>query len=210
MRVANLDMTNQHCPSGLVAETSRTKKFCRKSGSGCSSHIFPVNGVRYSKVCGKVIGYQYYSMDAFAPYHSDPSLDIDDVYVDGVSITHGKSPRSHIWTFVNAQDEVQSGISICPCIGTDFTGTVPPFIGSDYFCATGSRYPYTAQWYIADPLWDGEGCGETNACCEFNSPPWFCKELPYSTTEDIELRVCKSENNSNENIGVEIVDIYIQ
>ena len=34
--------------------------------------------------------------------------------------------------------------------------------------------------YTADPLWDGEGCDETNTCCDFNSPPWFCKDLPHS------------------------------
>ena len=212
MRVANLDMTdsNQYCPLGFTTTTSGTKTFCRRNGSGCSSVIFPVNGVRYSKVCGKVIGYQYYSMDAFTAYHSDSSRNIDDVYVDGISITHGTSPRSHIWTFANALDEVHSNHYVCPCISTDFSGTVPPFIGSDYFCATGSRYSYSNQWYTADPLWDGEGCEGTNTCCDFNSPPWFCKELPHSTTDDIELRVCADQHDGNENAGVEKIDIFIQ
>ena len=26
-------------------------------------------------------------------------------------------------------------------------------------------------------LWDGEKCGLTSTCCEFNNPPRFCKEL---------------------------------
>ena len=162
-------MTNssQRCAAGLIADTSGTKKSCRRDESSCSSVVFPVNGVRYSKVCGKVIGYQYYSMDAFQPYFSDPSLD---VYVDGVSITHGKSPRSHIWTFANVLDEVHSNEHVHPCVSTSFTGTVPPFIGSDYFCATGSRYTFSNQRYTADPLWDGEGCEGTNICCDFNSP----------------------------------------
>ena len=212
MRVVNLDMTdrNQRCPSGLITVTNGGKTFCRKHGSGCSSVVFPVNGVRYSKVCGKVIGYQYYSMDAFGAYHSDSSLNIDDVYVDGVSITHGTSPRSHIWTFANALDEVHSDGSVCPCISTDFRGTIPRFVRSDYFCATGSRHRFSKRWYTADPLWDGEGCDGNNTCCDFNSPPWFCNELPQYTTDDIELRVCKNEDNRNENIGVEKIDIYIQ
>ena len=212
MRVANLDMTdrNQHCPSGLIALTSGSKKFCCRNGSDCSSVTFPVNGVRYNKVCGKVIGYQYHSMDAFLAYHVNRGLNIDDVYVDGVSITHGTSPRSHIWTFANALDEVHSDGSVCPCITPDFTGTIPPFIGNDYFCGTGSRHRFSRRWYTADPLWDGKGCDGTNACCDLNSPPWFCKELPHYTTDDIELRVCKNEDNRNENIGVEVIDIYIQ
>ena len=34
-------------------------------------------------------------------YYSNPSLTIDDLYVDGVSITYGSAPRRHIWTYVN-------------------------------------------------------------------------------------------------------------
>ena len=175
--------------------------------NNCSSVLFPVNGVRYNKVCGKVIGYQRNSMDAFSPYDSDQSLDIDDVYVDGVSITHGASPRSHIWTFANGLDEVHSGAGVCPCLESGFTGTIPPFIGSDYFCATGSHDKFTNKWYTDNPLWDGKGCGANNDCCNFNSPPYFCKELPQYTTDDIELRVCKNEAGTyTENVGIEKID----
>ena len=212
MRVANLNMadSNQRCPSGLQRQQTGTKTFCSGKGQGCSSVIFPVNGVRYNKVCGKVIGYQYHSMDAFMPYNRNKKMTIDDGYVDGVSITHGKSPRSHIWTFANAVDEVVSGDSICPCIGSNFKGSIPPFVGNDYFCATGSRTKFSKKWYIEDPLWDGKGCGGGNVCCDFNSPPWFCKELPQYTTDDIELRVCKSEKNDSENVGIEEINIYVQ
>ena len=73
MRVANLNMKdpNEHCPPGLIRETANSKTFCRKSGLGCSSIVIPVNGVRYSKVCGKVIGYQYYQMNGFGPYYGN-------------------------------------------------------------------------------------------------------------------------------------------
>ena len=58
-----------------------------------------------------------------------------------------------------------------------------------------------------DPLWDGQGCGRTSTCCEFNNPPWFCKQLPQSTTNDIELRICGDEVASN---LIEHVEIYIR
>ena len=60
MRVANLNMTdtNQHCPSGFRLITS-PKRTCGTPGSSCVSTTFPVNGVKYSKVCGKIIAYQY-------------------------------------------------------------------------------------------------------------------------------------------------------
>ena len=44
--------------------------------------------------------------------------------------------------------------------------------------------------FIYIPLWDGEGCGPINACCQLNNPPWFCTPLPQPTTDDIELRLC--------------------
>ena len=214
MRVANLDMTdpNEYCPPGLHTKTINSKKFCSTPGSGCYSVIFPVHGVRYSKVCGKLIGYQYSSPDAFSPYYHDRSCTIDDVYVDGISLTHGKSPRSHIWTFVNALEEITANHDTCPCTKSDtiYTGVVPPFIEHSYFCDTGSHSPWSSQWYTADPLWDGAGCGETSTCCEFNSPPWFCKDLPECTTDDIEMRICKDQDGDDENVGVETVNIYIQ
>ena len=214
MRVAQLDMTDpqEHCPSGFRTITIPKRVCGRSSGLGCASATFSVNGVQYSKVCGKVIGYQYYSMDAFSPYYHDNSRTIDDVYVDGVSLTHGQSCRQHIWTFANALDEIHSQHDVCPCTKTDstFTGVVPPFIGSDYFCDTGSRYSYANQWYTADPLWDGEGCGGSSTCCEFNNPPWFCKDLPQPTTDDIELRLCRNQDIDDEDIGLELVEIYVQ
>ena len=214
MRVANLDMTdpNDRCPPGFTTLTRNSKTFCTGRERGCSSVVFPINGVRYSRVCGKVIGYQYYSVDAFYPYYRDRSRTLDSTYVDGVSLTHGASPRTHIWTFVAANDEIGSTASVCPCTeaASTYPGIIPPFINGHYFCETGSRYFRRSQWYTADPLWDGEGCGETSTCCEFNSPPWFCRDLPESTTDDIELRLCKDQSNGDENIAVEVISIFIQ
>ena len=48
------------------------------------SITFPLNGVKYSRVCGKIIGYQYGTPDAFYPYYLDQSRTIDSQYVDGV------------------------------------------------------------------------------------------------------------------------------
>ena len=207
MRVAHLDMTdtNQRCPSGFRLITS-PKRTCGTPGRRCVSTTFPLNGVKYSRVCGKIIGYQYASVDAFwGRQHS-----IDGNYVDGISITHGQKPRKHIWTFAAAYDETQS--YSCPCIkiSVPFNGVIPPFVGQDYFCDTGSRYAAQYQFYHADPLWDGSGCGSTSSCCGFNNPPWFCKQLPQPTTDDIEMRVCINEGSSNEDVAVESVQIFVQ
>ncbi len=174
----------------------------RTAAPGCTSITFPAHSVQYRRVCGQVRAYQDKTPDAFEPYYNDPSVTIDGTYVDGLSITHGSAPRTHIWTFAAAVDELRSQHYVCPCTKTDspYTGLVPPFIGTDYFCDTGSRGRYQGRFYPEDPLWDGEGCGPTSSCCQFNSPPWFCKELPQSTTDDIEIRVCSDYGISNEDI----------
>ena len=40
---------------------------------------------------------------------------------------------------------------------------------------------------------------------------WFCKELPHYTTDDVELQVCLNQDSSDENFGVEEINIiYVQ
>ena len=58
-------------------------------GTGCSSAVFKLNGIQYTNVCGKVIGYQQGAPDAFGTYFGNRGLTIDDHYMDGVSLTHG-------------------------------------------------------------------------------------------------------------------------
>ena len=64
-------------------------------------------------------------------------------------------------------------------------------------------------YYVNDPLWDGAGCVR-GSCCQFNSPPWFCKDLPHPTSEDIELRLCSDDQSTDEDVPFELVEIYIQ
>ena len=87
--------------------------------------------------------------------------------------------------------------------------TVPPFVGQDYFCETGSRNTYSERkFYEDDPLWNGQGCGAISTCCSFNNPPWFCKQLPQPTSDDIEMRLCG--NGSAEDTPIEVVEIYVK
>ena len=202
-RVANLDMTDpsQQCLDGfrLVTRTTAPLRTCGRPGpAGCVPTTFPVHGIQYSQVCGRVIGYQFGTPDAV---HVGSTIDQN--YVDGVSLTHGQSPRQHIWTFAALRDEIRSGTGSCHC-------PVPPFIGQDYYCETGNRDDYQYIFFPDDPLWNGQGCGGTSTCCSFNNPPWFCKQLPQPTTDDIELRLCGNENTNNEDTPLEMAEIYIK
>ena len=209
MRVASIDMTKtgSTCPSGLTTITS-PQRMCGKTttGSGCSSTVFPVQGIEYSQVCGKIIGYQKHSTDAF--YRATAGLiyynDINAVYVDGVSLTHG-TPRNHIWTFAAALHEYNSHSSqTCPCINIRDTSqpTPPSFVGHDYFCDTDSENIYQNIFYGDDPLWDGAGCGPFNTCCSWNYPPWFRKVISPPTSNDIEMRLCTDEDESSDNVFI--------
>ena len=217
MRVTRLNMTNSShtCPAGLKLLTT-PKRLCAKNidEGGCSSTTFNVHDIQYTHVCGKIIGYQQGTPDAFFPYRDNRRLTIDDTYVDGISLTHGRSPRKHIWTFAVAIHEIitSSQVSLCPCtnIHNPVTIPIPSYVGSDYFCDTGSENHFQNVFYPNDPLWDGQGCGRLSTCCSFNNPPWFMKELPSSTSDDIEMRLCASHLRSDEDINFEILELYVQ
>jgi subtilisin family serine protease len=215
MRVANLDMSdpNQDCPNGLGFISTPIRTCGRSSTSpGCSSTSFSTMGVSYSRVCGRVIGYQYSSPNAFFAHQFDTTITIDDYYVDGISLTHG-DPREHIWSFAATLDENNRDRHICPCTHSSHSlpdSALPPFVGEDYFCDSGTATFAPGVFYTQDPLWDGQGCGPESSCCNFNTPPWFCKDLGDGTTDSVEMRICGNENTSNEDTPVEIVELYVQ
>jgi hypothetical protein len=212
MRIANVEMRNNHsqCPPGLVYNVTEGRRLCRKPSlaPGCSSTTFSTQGMEYRQVCGKVIGYQYYKPKGFGPSRGTP--EINETYIDGVSLTHG-IPRNHVWSFADAIDEIDSLHVICPCLhpSLTFVGVIPGFVGEDYYCETGSRKRAQRRYYFDDPLWDGEGCEGENECCD-RGGPWFCKQLPQPTQDDIEMRVCTNHNNEGEDVVLEQIVLYIQ
>ena len=214
-RAAYLDMSDptQTCPPAWELITTPRRSCARPSSAGrqtCYSAIFPTQGIRYSQVCGRIIGYQFGSPQAFS---SREYSTINSSYADGVSLTYG-SPRQHIWTFVNALDEYRNNDAArCSCTDPSRPNPPPSFVGSDYFCETG--VPPGQGWsigafYADDPLWDGQGCGPTSTCCTFNNPPWFCKQLPQLTNADLEVRLCSLDYARYENTPIELVEIYIK
>ena len=210
MRMGYLNMTdpNEQCPPGFRLHEQNGVRACGRQSTGCVSVTYPSHDISYSQVCGRVIGYQQGSTDGIA----SQSNGIDGPYVDGVSITRGY-PRQHIWTFMAALQEnnIPSDINwVCPC-APNSTVTPASFIGNDYFCESGNpvAWNYTTFHY-ADTLWDGEQCGLIEEeCCNATGIPWFHKPLQQPTTDYIELRVCSDQEIANEDIPVELVEIYV-
>ena len=217
MRVAYLNMTNSltTCPPGF-RQISSPKRTCGRTqqSAGCSSVSFSSYGIAYSKVCGRIIGYQDGSPSGFyTPYYGGSS--IEGPYLEGVSVTHGHSPRKHIWSFANALQEAygfDNNRHVCPCRpSSTMQHYIPSFVGNDYFCDTGIQDNWrSGGFHPDDPLWDGQGCRLQPDCCRFNSPPWFCKKLSHSTTDDIEVRICADQGYRDEDSPIELIEIYVQ
>ena len=221
-RIAFINMTDTsyNCPTGLnLTSYSKRTKSCGRSHTtygGCSSTTFSVGGLPYSRVCGRIRGYQFGRTGAF--FSSYQLEGINSYYVEGVSLTHGASGRrQHIWTFASGRSEVTIGLLTevtCPC-DTATHRTVSAFVGNDYFCESGlhsewDNSQHAGVLFSYDVLWDGQNCTSNSTCCQFNNPPWFTKNLPNATTDDIELRICTNGRIIDDDIPIELVELYVQ
>ena len=216
-RVAYLNMRNrsQQCPSTWM-EVDAPVRVCgrpKTRGPSCSSAYFSSRAIQYSKVCGRVTGYQNGSTDSFALRQLPQT--IDDPYVDGVSLTHGM-PRNHIWTFAAGASDasVLDYVSNCPCANPQASTVATPapsFVGDDYFCESGNSGGSSAGGVVftGDPVWDGEQC-EGVCCSNGKAPPWFSVILPSATSDDIEVRICGDEGTHNEDIPIQLLEIFVQ
>ena len=219
-RVAFLNMTDpsQDCPSGWSL-TSHSVRTCGRASSGqytCDPVTFPVSGGQYSRVCGRIRAYQYGTAWAFRGAIGGQSL--NGCYVDGISITHGV-PRQHIWTFAVGLAQEQYAYSVhqyCYCdVQTHpsrYLAIPPSFVDNDYFCesAVSGRWRGNIRLYSENPLWDGQNCGQDGTCCSMNNPPYFMKDLPAPTTDDIEVRLCSNNYPHKSDLPVELLEIYVQ
>ena len=218
-RVVYLDMTDptSTCPPGwqLTGYSKRTCGRATSTARSCDSATFPFSGVEYSRICGRIAAYQFGQALAFNGYSFST---LDGAYVDGVSLTHG-SPRLHIWTFAAglSENEKLTGYSsyLCPC-DANSDSDIPPFVGKDYFCESGVNEAWTLygqyKLFSNDTLWDGKNCLDpsTSSCCSLHGPPYFIKQLPASTKDDIEARICLVDSQTYANIAVQLVELYVK
>ena len=210
-RVAYLNMTDssQQCPSAWREYTSSGIRVCKRPFGGCPGTIFLVNHT-YSKVCGRVIGYQYGSPDAFATAATRGST-INQAYLDGISITHG-NPRTHIWSYAVGATENGSCTNInCPCSNSD--QHPPSFVGNNYYCESAHQGDcwINDMFFTSDPLWDGQQCNNEGTCCTGNNtPPWFIVDLTNTSSDDLEVRICHDQPTGDEGSFVQLLELYIQ
>ena len=198
-RLAYLNMSDPsaECPSGFRLYESEGVRACGRpvsSGGSCASVKFPSNGITYSEVCGRVVGYRYNTPDYPGTPWIGSNEGIDSYYLDGISLTHG-SPRKHIWSFIRDNKNQSSYIQ--------------PFIGNDYFCEDTAQPPLPL-FYTADPLWDGKDCDQEPTCCNRTGFPWFHKVMNTTTNDYIELRVCCNQGTNDEDVPFGLYELYIK
>ena len=211
-RIASLNMTdpNEKCPTQFKTYSQGGVRACGRpatSSGSCVGITFSGKEIRYSQVCGRVIGYQVGITDAA---YRNEAVNINGNYADGVSLTHG-NPRKHIWTLMSGATDVQS-YNLCPC--SSIRPVSPPsFVGSHYYCEAGchSLTCVTGRFYPNDRSWDGEDCDSIEStCCQRDLIPWFYRSLGYSTTNYIEMRICCDEGTNDEDVPIEQYEIYVK
>ena len=130
----------------------------------------------------------------------------------GVPISHGKIQK-HIWAYTTAyqndHDNINYNTNYCSCADYRYNGTVPSFIGNDYYCDSGVESGPVQGKFYTTPLWTGEGCTPSNFCCSHSRMPWFCKTLPVHTTDYIKIRNCHNGRSSYEDTALELIELYI-
>ena len=215
-RVAFLNMTDptQQCPDSWREYGQDSVRVCGRQISNiasCSSVEYSFDG-EYAHVCGRIIGYQFGSPDGYRYsrrfFDSTPENEINEPYVDGVSVTYGK-PRQHIWTLYGGLREYISG-----CCAPTGPTQPPMFIDQSYFCDTGNPPDQTQNWrntfFTSFPLWDSDtNCPSDANCCAPHSGPWFYTILMAYTTADIEIRICGDEGTGNEDTPLKVIEIYV-
>ena len=206
-RLAYLNMSDitQNCPPGLEEWEAGGIRLCRidEESKGCSEPVkFPTNGISYIHICGRVIGYQKGKTDALYP---------NGPYFDGVNITRGSSCE-HVWSYVAGQRSDYVSNADCPC-NRGSTIQIQEFIGDHYYCESGSNSTASrSTLYSSDPLWDGKNCLALEApCCKSPNLPWFHRDYGNTTSTDyLELRVCRSGSRNNEDIPLQLYEIYVK
>ena len=213
LQIADFDFSSatDPCPPEWELVTAPAGRGgCRQldTAAGCTVATFSTNGVEYGKVCGQIIGAATGNPDAFRELGAPgPTVAANGVrLIDGVTITYS-SEIQHIWT-LSAARFTNEDLVVCPC-KTNTNSIIMDavaFADNNYFCDT--------TFGNSKLLWNGDCTPITipslEACCEFNTPPFFTAPLPTRTTANVDAHLCRDQARSDEDIRVQIIQLYVQ
>ena len=196
-RIGYLNMSDpfHSCPEGFK-EVDGSSRGCKKASrkTTCSSMIFAnPDKIQFSKVCGTVAAGQHNNPDGFIREGEMAGWEYD-----GISV-HLR--QSNIYLVVlGAPGEQYESWFTCPCKALDdpMQATLMTFatdLSPSKFCPSGVN--------------QGSCPAKINCCAAGGLPP-FCITLPEVTTDDLELRVCLDQDESDEDISVQQVELLVQ
>ena len=212
----NMSVSGSSCPPGLVQYNISNINLCwiNDNYTGCNSAFFSNYGLNYTKVCGRVRGYQYGNPHAFNCYINNANCFNSEIKTYGVTLTYGNNPRKHTWTYAGGYYEQGTSSNQCPCNnGSPYMNYTIPFVGNDCYCESGINGNIYKK-LSRDHLWDGKACPREEAtCCTSPKMPWFVKTLNETANDDIVLNVCGGNDNSYSTFGgtpFDLVELYIK
>ena len=184
------------CPDGFeVRSDTSSPPLCRRmnTSAGCSSVVYPSNGMSYSQVCGTVRVHPAGTPDGFDTFDTKSEED----YVDGVSIAYGDSSnRNHIWTYTAAVT-VRDSTKGCDQCTYMKPSNIP---GTNFTCNT--AHCSDGDNCFSNTLWGNEA-----QQCFGNET--FYRQLSESTTDNIEMRVCRDQGRIDEDILISFVELLV-
>jgi hypothetical protein len=164
----------------------------------------------FNEVMGRVVGVVFGDQDAFSAH----SGGLDDIYVDGVSLTtRTVGAREHVFTFVGGHPLDQQTEQHCPC---EPGGAPAPAFVDRFFCdrasAAGARPGLGRAYDIGNPMWDGPGDR-----CAPDVDGYFARATltPHTAEDGLELRIMSDQPtddvaNADENVALVFVDLYVR
>ena len=118
-------------------------------------------------------------------------------YVDGVSLTYGNSShRNHIWTYTTAVivGDNRKGCGICSYMKPSFIGI--NFTCNTVHCVSGNDCFPISPWG-----------GEAQQPCFGNETVY--RQLSESTTGNIEMRLCRDQDQDDEDILISFLELFV-
>ena len=73
-----------------------------------------------------------------------------------------------------------------------------------------SMNPSEGSYWSRDPVWDGKGRPNKNSCCSEPNLPWFYRQIPLTSDQFIEARICCDESFLNEGVLVKEIKLFVQ
>ncbi|MCK6525322.1 hypothetical protein L6R49_28285 [Myxococcota bacterium] len=192
--LADLNFSADTCPGEWVLDGS--KPYCRRDSevASAASASFPSFGVSWTELHTTLTAYQYASMNAF--YFAE-GRGIDDLYVDGLSITRGaEGSREHLYTVAIGMTTKGTSGYDCPAQG----GNPPPdFVGEAYACGSANTtYGWIYAWYSA-PVFSAAS---------------VLVSATASSDDDVELRLMADEesasHSNSEDIGLSSLKVMVR